>query len=74
MKKEFYGVIDVTEPVKEKYTTKNKRGKDVVKTRTTYKNKSVLVKSGESTRVLAMQVLSSKAKELQGTLTATGTF
>lgn len=72
--KEFYGVIDSTESRKETYTVKNKRGQDVKKTKTIHDDKSVIVKTGESTRLLGMQVLETEAKRLGGKIVATGTF
>lgn len=74
MAKEFYGVVETSTTVKEKYTTKNKRGKEVVKTRNVTVPKSMLVKTGESTRVRAMQVLESVAKKNNGTVSVTGVF
>lgn len=72
--KEFYGVIDSTESVKETYTVKNKQGKDVTKTKTVYNDKSVIIKTGESTRLLGMQVLETEARRLGGKVVATGVF
>lgn len=72
MSKQFYGVINTSKSVKEKYTTTNKRGQQITKTRTVAVPESLLILTGESTRVSGMKVLNRELKRLGGTLASTG--
>lgn len=74
MKNQFYGVINTSETVKEQYKTTNKRGKEVIKTRNVSVPKSLLITTGETSRVMGMKVLNRELKRLGGTLVTTGVF
>lgn len=74
MSKEFYGIIEKTEVHEETYTVTNKRGKSIQKKRVIRTPRSYIYKTGESTRLLGMQILNTEAKRVNGTVGATGTF
>lgn len=74
MAKNFYGIVETTKEHKEEYTTKNKKGNTVKKSRTVKTPKSVVVTTDARNRMEAMQDVKAHANKVNGKVAYVGVF
>ena len=70
----FYGIIETKETHTEEYTTVNKKGHKVTKTRKVSVPKTLVYKTDQTVRIHAINELNQYAKAVGGTVGYVGTF
>lgn len=72
--KKMYGIVETNEVKTEKYTTVNKKGNSVTKTRKVNVPKSLVVPTEATDRLGALQEVRAVAKSVEGKVSFIGAF